>query len=435
MQGTITNPGATLPDPRALFGTPPAGSAPGGERAAETRPGPAELFRSMGTGRLQKEAAEKGVPLSTLLEELDHSYQYRDGLDAFERILRVAKIRTQSIPALGIYASPMTEFERDENTKACFCEWATRVYRRASFAMGDMHARNLFLSEDAAQNTLQNPHSDAREPRAPQLAPAIPLARLIATTTPVDSDSYRAFYFTDTAADQRLVRVGQGAELPRVKVVGADRTVNLYKYGRALEVSYEEARRQRIDRVAFWIQRIALRTEIDKVEAVLDVMVNGDGNAGTAATVHTLTSLDGAATPPNLTLRGWLAFKLKFVNPYAIIAAIVQESVALQMQLLNTGSANIPLVTIQAASGFGQFTPINPELSDNVALGITTQAPTNQIVGIDTRFSVERVFEVGANIQEQQAWIHRQVNILTFSEVEGYIIFDQQGARILNLAA
>lgn len=437
MQGIATTGGSVNPDPRALFATLPQGANPGEvQEPARATPGPKELFEQLSTGNLQREALQRGLPLSTHLEDIDPSGQYgpANRLDAFERLLQVAAIRTRSIPSLGIYSSSMDAFDKSPNHRALFPEWATRQYRRASHAMST-HGRNIFISEDHALNTLANPYANAADPRAPQLAPAIPLNRIVAMTTPITQDAYRAFYFTDTAADQRLVRVAQGAELPRVKIVGADRTVNLFKYGRALELTYEELRRQQIDRVAFWIARLALRTEIDKVEAIIDVAVNGDGNAGTAATVHNLTALDSAAIVPNLTLRAWLTFKVKFLNPYAITAALVQESPAISLMLLNTGSANVPLLTIQQQGGFGQFTPINPELSDNVALGITSQAPASQIVGMDTRFAVERVFEVGSNIQEQTAWIHRQVNVLTFSEVEGYIVFDQQGTRILNLLA
>ena len=204
------------------------------------------------------------------------------------------------------------------------------------------------------------------------------------------------------------MRVAEGAELPRAKLVGSEHTIRLYKYGRILEITYEAMRRMRIDMAALHVQRIAIQSQIDKLATIIDVLVNGDGNAGTAATSYNLTTLDSAAVAGTLTLKGYLAWKLKFINPYTLTTALAQDAMALQLMLLNTGSANIPLVTIQQPSGFGQFTPINPELGDNVRLGITADAPASKILGFDDRFAVERVTEIGANIQEVLRWSERQ---------------------------
>ena len=95
----------------------------------------------------------------------------------------------------------------------------------------------------------------------------------------------------------------------------------------------------------------------------------------------------------------------------------------------------MPLVSIQAASGFGGLTPINRELADNVMLGITSDAPANVIVGMDTRFGIERVVEAGSDISEAERWIHNQTQILTFSENEGYAVQDQKATKTLTLTA
>jgi hypothetical protein len=165
------------------------------------------------------------------------------------------------------------------------------------------------------------------------------------------------------------------------------------------------------------------------------MMVNGDGNANTAATNYNLTALDSSASAGTLTLKAWLAFKMKFVAPYAMTSALAQEAVALQMQLLSTGNANIPLVMVQGASNLGSFKQMNPGLADGVALGWTADAPTLKIVAFDNRFAVERVTEIGGNITEVEKFVSRQTQGLFMTEVEGYDIFNQDAVKTLNVNA
>jgi len=388
-------------------------------------------------GQMYREAYTRGMSLSGYLETIDPSSDYNDGLDSFGRLCMLAGIRTNSVPEMGIFADTFEKFNTNEQTRALVPEWLARQWRRATLGVPFFATRaSGIYGTTEAPGTSQNPWADAAAARArTQIAPAIPLSSVVAFTTPIDSDAYRAYYLDDTAAERRMVRVGQAAEIPRVKITGGDNTIRLYKYGRAMEIAYEALRRMPIDKVAFHLARIAIQAETDKVAAVLDVMVNGDGNANTAAGSFSLTALDTAAVVGTLTLKAWLAFRMKFANPYQLTTVLAQEGPSLQAMLLNVGSANVPLVTIAQSSGFGTFRAINPGLSDGVALGWTTDAPASKFVAFDQRFAVERVTEIGANVQEVEAYISRQTQLLTMTESEGYAIFDKNATQILDLAS
>lgn len=391
---------------------------------------PAEMLKRFGPG-IYREAYGKGMSVSAFLEQQDPSAEYNDGLDAFSRLCKVAGIRVNSVPEQGVWASKFEEFDATDATRALVPEFVARQWRKVTFS----GTRASYGSEDQALGTLAHPWNDATAPRvSKQIAPAIPLSEVVAMTTNIDSDAYRAFYLQDAPSEQRMVRVSQATELPRARLVGADQTIRLYKYGRALEASYEVLRRMPIDKIAFHIQRIAIQSETDKVAAVLDVMVNGDGNSN-AATNFNLSTLDAAATLGTLTLPAWLAFKMKFANPYAVSTALAQEAQALQLLLLNTGTANVPMVTAGYNNNFGTFRPINPGLAEGIALGWTADAPANKIVAFDSRFAVERVVEIGANIMEVDKWVSRQTQILTMTEAEGYAIFDANAIKTLNVSA
>ncbi len=392
-----------------------------------------DMLGQMGLN-VYRAAYEKGMSLSAFLEQEDPSPEYRDGTDAFQRVLQAADIRIKSLPEYGVQASEFGEFNRTEQTRALIPEWLLRTWREVQTGK-PFSTRAMYTTADGAAGSWERPYAEAVAARTDQqVSPAIPLSELVAITTPINAAEYRAYYLTNDETQTSMVRVAEGAEVPRVKLTGGTHTIDLLKYGRALEASYELLRRQRVDRLALTIRLMAVQAEVDKVASILDVMVNGDGN-NNAPTTHNLTTLDTAATAGTLTLKGWLAFKMQFANPYMMTGALARTDVALQMMLLNTGSANVPLVNVQTPGGLGAFTAINPSLRDSVALGWTSAAPALKIVGFDRRFAIERVVDVGATITEIEQFITRQVQVLVVTEAEGYAIIEKNAINILNVNA
>jgi hypothetical protein len=66
---------------------------------------------------------------------------------------------------------------------------------------------------------------------------------------------------------------------------------------------------------------------------------------------------------------------MKFKNPYVMTLLLGQEAGIIKAMMINTGSANIPLVAIAGFIGLGGFTTINSTLGDNVQYGVTDDAP------------------------------------------------------------
>lgn len=406
----------------------------------EIKPRGRDLLNSLNVNTY-REAYKRGMNLSAYLEEVDPSGQYdrkdREGqLDAFGRMLMAAGIQTRSIEQLGYWASKGDVFLESEHTRALLPEFFSRVWRSVSHKPGSAQKRanTLYDTSDGVPGSWLNPYIDAAQARwDEQIAPAIPVSEVTALTTPISGRLYRAFYMTHDASKERMLRVSAGAPLPKVKVASTDRSINLYKYGRAMEITYEDLRDMRVDRIAMHVANVAVQAEIDKLATIIDVIVNGDGNANTAAANYALNTLDSTTTTGVLTLKGWLAFKMKFANPYVLTTALTREDSALKMMLLNMGSANVPLVQVAMPSGFGYFSPINPGLADNTRLGWTGDAPANVVVGIDRRRAIERVVEIGGDIAEVENVIQNQTRVFTLSEVEGYAVLDQNAANTLTL--
>lgn len=400
----------------------------------QAKPRAQELLRTI-TPDSYREAYSKGMSLSAWLESQDPSKEYNDGLDAFSRMLYLSDIKTASVPEAGIMADEFSKFEQNVHTKSLVPEFMARVWRNSRDASLARRRRDIYMSQDFGVNTYARPYSDSNDVRWDEpLEPAIPLRELIANEVQINSDAYRAFYLESDTDQMHLARVAEGTELPGMKLTAGEKTINLRKYGRKLEVTYEALRRMRIDRIARHLQRMAVQTEVDRVASALNVLINGDGNTNAAETFD-LTDLDPDATVGTMTLKAWLAYKMKFKNPYMLTTILAQDDVALQLQLLDTGSANIPLVMIQGNLGVGSITPINNGLRDGVRMGWLDDAPAGKIVGFDRRMALEHIVEIGSNISEVDKYVTRQVEYLTMSEVEGWAIYDKNTVKVLDLNA
>lgn len=384
---------------------------------------------------IMRAAKDKRRSLSAMLETLSPTdREEKGGLDAFSRLMREADIVTRSRPDLGVYADTYETF-MDRGGRALFLEWGWRQYRAAQASQ----TRAPGVTADSLVGSLQRPYATDPNVRMDNFEPAVPLSEILAGSRGISGGNLQGAYLVEpTAAQKRWVRVGESGEIPKWVVKLGDRNITLYKFGKGLEFSYEVMRRESLDRISMMIQLMSVQAEVDKLAAVIDVIVNGDGNANTAATSYNLTTVDSSATPGTLTLKGWLAFLGKFENPYIATHALAQEAMALQVKLLNTGSANLPNGTVVIAGGAGLapgIRPINQTLSPVIGLGETSDAPANKIVAIDRRVAVERVYEIGSEIEETERYVSRQAEAIYFTETEGFQVGNANGSKILDVAA
>lgn len=393
------------------------------------------------TTNMYEEAANRGMSLSTYLDTVVDPENYNDGLDAFQRQLALANIKTISIPSRGLWSDPISRFWDSDRpgSEVLFPEWMARQWRMAS--LGSFDAQVIASEPLARFYASSSPVSDVLNPayinstlRAKKFGPAIPLSELVAIVTPVDTDSYKSFFLTDSETNREMRRVGQGAEVPTAVLTGADHSISLYKYGRRLEASYESIRRMRIDRFAIHLAQLAVQAEVDKCSTAYDVLLNGDGNAGTTPTNSNLTALDAAATADTLTLRGWLAWLQLWGEYYTCTTVLARSAYALQVLLLTTGSANTMLMNVAGNFGIGGVTPINQSLGP-VRLGWTSEVTDKYLLGFDNRITLEMVQEVGTSLTETNKIISRQVDEYVMTEVVGFAIMDANSLRTMNVNA
>lgn len=384
---------------------------------------------------LYEAAYKEGLNLSHFLNR-ELGYDKERKLDGFEQVLAQADLTVNTDEYEGIFANPCGDMLTDEN-RALMPEYIARQWRRVS--MPQKRGTDIYMSADLNSllaGNLTGAATTMWEP--PFLEPAIPLSELVAVTTGITgTTTYEAMYLTEpNVSETRFVRIGETAEIPRAKLTAGKSSIRLNKFGRGLEISYEELRRMRIDRLGWHVRRMAVQAEIDKADAVTDVLINGDGNSNPATSTN-ISSLDAAATGGAITVLGWVSWKVGWnTGAYRLTAVLVRQVNAIKILMLNMGNANYPFNTVNNQIGIGSFRPMGnaQRTLDDVSYGVTETVGATMILGLDARQAIERVFEVGGSVEEVARFVTRQTQVLVMTEVEAYAKMNANAVRILNLA-
>lgn len=334
----------------------------------------------------------------TISQFLENEYPTPEGekLDAFQRALKQEGIFTKSIYEKGISASEMQAFYRTEESRFLFPEFIARTVREA-----------------IVTDTM--------------------LPWLVGVNTTIDTDTYRTFYVDEQKNQSKLKRVTEAAELPRVTIKGREQVVKIYKFGRAIEASYEVLRRMKIDMLALHLKRIAIQVAKDKVEEILSVIVDGDGNNNAAPEIKSSKLVSAATT---ITAEVFLRFLMEFEEfPCNTLITNKADFVSIVLAELPSLSAGDVLKILAQGTSIGINIAAPQMPSGSVRLFWHEKATSGKIIGINNQFAVEQVTEAGSDIYESDRFIQRQTEILTLSETNGYAKIFNEATKVLHLSS
>lgn len=345
-----------------------------------------------------REALNEGMNLTAFLEQRDPSTE-DDGLDAFERQLARFGIRTQGDHTKGIYADKVERFYASDTPQSwiLFPEYLNRQMRMAA------------LEQDFT-------------------------ADLIANTVGINADVYRTIYADTTDVETfRMKRVTEGAEVPTAKLLTRENTINLYKYGVRLEATYEAVRRMQVDQLQVHLNRIALQTNLDKMASALAVIINGDGN-NNAAPTYPATAFDSTSTT-GITWKAWIGWLME-LYPYIVTTVAGNKAAILEVLTLQYPQADplMILSSLSQAGGFQSRVELQPGVFTTVKLIINDALPAKTLVGIDRRFAIEKVDEIGGTMTETDKIIRQQLSEIVMTEVTGFGKIYTEASQVLTYA-
>lgn len=411
-------------------------------RIERVRANPAEFLDASRMANVTKAAHKAGMTISTYLEKsVDRSegWSAEDRkMDTFAQIMASSGVIWRSDPATGIWADTYEDIARDERTRGLIPEFARRVWMKTrvdGYVPQVQQSRFLITEDDETLGSAIRPiMTNAAEQRR-AMEPLFGLQELVAFTNPIEGDAYRRIFLENADPDQvRLHRIGEAADIPRAKISSSEKQVRIYKYGKALQLSYEALRNSPVDKVGLFIAQMSLQNEEDRITDALGTLVNGDGTSNSAAQVHTSGSLVSGATA--LTYEVWLAFKAQFRRPYVMTHVFARTNEGVDLQMLTHPNTAVLFQGSEwsQAIGAGTVQRINDIYGGVVRLGETDEVAANSYLAIDARYGLERVTQIGAEISENVRFIENQTELITFTEVEGFAILDEDAARILTVS-
>ena len=353
------------------------------------------------TRKMYNEAFSQRMTFSRYLETLDPSGD-GDKLDAFERQLKERGIITRSNYAKGINASTVEEAfgggYRTEDNDILFPEYIGRTVREV-------------MTND------------------------VMLAALIGQYTTINSNAYKSIWCDDQPDEARFKRVTESSNLPKAKIKTRETEVKIYKYGRAIEASYEVIRRMQLDLLAKHVGRFGAQAAKDKVSEILTVVQDGDGNNNAAPTLN-LTALDTETTTGNLTAKAWINFLMQFEEfPANTIIASKDAFLAILLTDLGTMSAADVLKVLSqgATSGISLTIPQLPK--NNINMFWHPDVADGKVIGMNKENTIEQITEAGSDIHEADRFITNQTQILTMSENSGFSKMFKEAAKVMDLGA
>lgn len=244
------------------------------------------------------------------------------------------------------------------------------------------------------------------------------LPYLVSTRIGIDGNTVQSPTLDLTTDDNKRAikkaRIAEGADIPTGKIKIGSKAITLWKRGRAIELTYEAARRMRIE--LFMIQMSAIASDLahQEIEAAVDVIANGDGNSNAAKKLST-TSTAATVTAADI-IDGLIEYA--YVNHFNADTLTVPKKFLKTIanftydSQLRPGSMlvpfNIPQINFEKLNIIGVD---DLQIDGKDALLYSNRSKT-----------LIRYQENGSNIQEMDRFIRNQTQLMTLTENSGYSI-------------
>lgn len=348
-----------------------------------------------------REAFAKGLTLSSYLE-LSNPSPEGSSIDAFERLMKEAGIITQAIPEKNIYPSMGEAFLRTTENRALFPEYTSRtvVNRMREF----------------------------------------PLYKyLVANRTPINSNVYKGNYMDmEEPKNKKAVemrRIVEAADIPLSKITPGKTSVEFYKYGRGLEVSYEVLRRSPLNLVNVWLEEVADSAAENKVAEIIEVIKSGDGN-NNAAPSKKASDFDSGAT--KITRDAWVKFLLQFYRKGGANTVVANIDGLLQiLEVLYPKFEVAGQMDELLSNGLTVKTIMPQNLITNTTLlyspDLEKIGGKEAVLALNREKCITELVEVGSLINEADQFIKNQTKVFTVTENSGFMKMTKDSARILTI--
>lgn len=349
-------------------------------------------------------AAAEGVSLSTYLNNKYASIveKFNGELDAFDIALLSKGIIVKDNMEFGIQSSSMMKFFTTDENRNLFPEFVIRQLRQISSMpsiINDLVASTRVITGDSAKQVV-----------------------LDLSKTPAGQKNKQAL---------KKRRIAEGANIPVAELKLGEIAIKIYKYGIGVKATYEVLRRTSIDMFRKQMELVSLQAGYDEVGAVIDVILNGDGNTNPAE-VYTATELNPSAAEGKLDEITLVKFLVKQA-PFNYDTLVVDEEIYTQICTILMDKNLTNAMNPQISFTFPQGLLNNLRVIYSEDLGLTSDGK-HQIIGLAKNYAIEKTIEAGSMINEVAKTVENQTQLAVMTENAGFNKIDSRASAILKLA-
>lgn len=213
----------------------------------------------------------------------------------------------------------------------------------------------------------------------------------------------------------KKARIAEGADIPTGKITIGERAITLWKHGRAIELTYEAARRMRVDLFNIQMRAIASDLAHQNMESAIDVALNGDGNNNAAQKLATTTDAGVVSSDDFI---GAL-YDYQNANHYNANTAVMSKKHLLAVSKMTYDPTLANGASLRVTFDIPQIKNQNITL---IGVDELTVGGKDVILLMNRDFSLVRYEENGSNIQEMDNFIRNQMKLMTLTENSGYAV-------------
>lgn len=348
-------------------------------------------------------AAAEGVSLTTYLNNKYSSIveKFNGELDAFDIALLSKDIIVKSNMEFGIESSSMMKFFTTDENRALFPEFIIRQLRQISgmpSIINDIVGSTRIITGDSAKQVV-----------------------LDLSETPAGKKNKQSL---------KKRRIAEGGNIPVATLKLGETSIKIYKYGIGVKATYEVLRRTTIDMFRKQMELVSVQASYDEVGAVIDVVLNGDGNTNPAA-VYKASDLNPSATEGVLDEVSLIKFLVEQA-PFNYDTLLVDKDIYTQICTIlmdkNLTNAINPKVNFEFPQGL--LSSLRVIYSEDLPLTSTNK---HQIIGLAKSYAIEKTIEAGSIINEVSKTIENQTQLAVMTENAGFNKIDSRASAILVL--
>lgn len=253
------------------------------------------------------------------------------------------------------------------------------------------------------------------------------VADLVSNSRTISGTEMVSTVVLDDSAQRDSYSVPELGRIPVRTIRTSESVVKMFKHGSAYRTSYEFNRRASLDILTPFANRVARELELSKLDAALNILVNGDGVHSAAPVVKQITLTDYGYDSNNAgylqyrPLVGWLLNRAQAGTPVDTLVGNYDawfQFMTLFSPVLNMTSEIRSMAEQGMAPNFSSRMPFpgGGHITFHCVGGMTD----GKLLGFTKGETLEELIEAGAQISENERSILNQSITYVRTEVTGY---------------